>query len=71
MIINSWKDGKEFPWYGNYEGELKEGVKCGYGIMTWVIGKRKGRIYRGHWLNNLPEGTGMYKWSNGTVYEGD
>lgn len=51
-----------------YRGELNaENLREGYGVMIY----RKNRIYEGTWLNDLREGKGHERYSNGNTYEGD
>ena len=40
--VLSWADG------GSYDGEWKEGQRCGLGIMKWPNGKS----YKGEWKDD-------------------
>ena len=44
-----------------YEGELKEGVIHGFGLMRYS----DRRIYEGEFKNGLRQGYGYYSWENG------
>ena len=49
---------------GTYEGSCKNGKANGQGK---AVGTDR---YEGHFKSGLPDGTGVYTWSNGDVYEG-
>ena len=50
----------------SYEGNWKNGLKNGFGIM-----KKKGSIYEGNWKDGFIDGKGKLKWKSGNVYKGD
>ena len=52
---------------GEYEGELKGGVREGEGTLVWSNGDR----YVGSFKNGLRHGKGMYQDKNGNVYNGN
>ena len=39
----------------------------GEGTYTWP----DGRIYTGHWENNMRNGEGMFIWPSGIIYKGN
>ena len=47
----------------SYEGEFKNGRKCGYGIKLWFFGR-----YMGMWYNDVYNGCGEY--CGNTGYKG-
>jgi hypothetical protein len=49
-----------------YDGQWKEGMRHGQGIVKWGNGNR----YEGHYKENWRHGRGVYKWSDGRRYEG-
>jgi hypothetical protein len=49
-----------------YEGELKDGMKDGYGTFTWADGTK----YIGEFKGNKQNGQGTYTTADGTVYKG-
>lgn len=71
------------PHYGNYPshawpsytareniyfGELNEsGLRHGYGEITYS----NSDVYKGSWVNDKPEGRGVYVWKDNGRYEGD
>jgi hypothetical protein len=63
-----------FIWYvngvasdGRYEGEIREGMKHGQGIITWPNGNR----YEGEFRNGKKHGRGIQTWANGNRHEGE
>ncbi|EME43218.1 hypothetical protein DOTSEDRAFT_72566 [Dothistroma septosporum NZE10] len=71
----SWKD-KVYHGGGNlisldgneYLGEFSDGLKHGFGEMTYSI---TGDSYKGNWVNDLPHGQGtLTEKSSGNVYTG-
>ena len=50
---------------GAYSGECKKGLAHGKGIAQGID------YYEGEFVKGLPEGTGTYKWANGSWYEGE
>ncbi|MCD8215487.1 MAG: hypothetical protein LUC97_07605 [Clostridiales bacterium] len=62
-------DGTGFVHYENggyYVGEMKDGLRHGWGAMTFDDGD----VYEGGWENDIMHGIGTYTYENGTVYEG-
>jgi len=49
-----------------YEGQYKDGKRCGEGKMTYP----NGDAYHGEWNNNDMSGTGTYKYKNSDIYSG-
>ena len=50
----------------NYEGNWKNGLKNGHGIMT-----KKGCKYEGNWKDGFIDGKGKLTWKSGNIYKGD
>jgi hypothetical protein len=51
-----------------YFGELNEaGLREGYGEITYS----NSDVYKGSWVNDKPEGRGVYLWKDSGRYEGD
>ena len=50
-----------------FEGNYENGVKHGYGKMTWS----NGDVYEGNWQNDDLHGYGKYTWASGKVYKGN
>ena len=50
----------------SYEGNWKNGLKNGIGIM-----KKKGSTYEGNWKDGYIDGKGKLKWKSGNIYKGD
>jgi hypothetical protein len=50
---------------GTYTGECKKGLAHGTGIA------RGTDRYEGHFSKGLPDGKGIYKWADGSYYEGE
>jgi hypothetical protein len=50
---------------GSYIGECKKGLAHGDGIAQGVD------RYEGHFFKGLPDGKGIYKWANGSIYDGE
>lgn len=50
-----------------YEGEFKDGVKCGKGKLTY----NDGTVYEGEFSDNVIHGNGIMKFANGREYEGE
>lgn len=42
-----------------YEGQYKEGNKCGNGTFTWLRGNEKGNIYKGEFDEDNIHGKGL------------
>lgn len=51
---------------GTYEGERKNGLPHGQGVMKY----KKGGVYRGAWVNGLRQGWGVMDWGS-ERYEGN
>ena len=49
-----------------YEGNWKDGLKNGQGIM-----KKKGSIYEGNWKDGFIDGKGKLTWKSKNIYKGD
>ncbi len=50
---------------GSYSGDCKKGLANGTGTA-------QGRdLYEGHFFKGLPDGKGIYKWANGSYYDGE
>ena len=65
---NSERSGKETFDNGDiYEGEFKNGLKHGKGILT----TRNNRSYEGDWENDKPHGFGINTFPNGKIYTGN
>jgi hypothetical protein len=60
-LISSYADG------GRYNGELKEGLRCGHGVHTLP----DGGFYEGQWENDQKNGQGSFKNANGNLYVGE
>ena len=56
--------------YGEYTGEVKNGVPEGRGKLIYT-GNYEGDRYEGDFKNGEPNGKGIYYHSNGNKYEGD
>ena len=50
----------------NYEGNWKNGLKNGHGIMT-----KKGSKYEGNWKDGFIDGKGKLTWKSGNIYKGE
>jgi hypothetical protein len=51
-----------------YDGDWKDGKKCGYGIQTWASGS----VYEGNFESDQLHGRGIFRWAQlGDVYEGE
>ena len=57
--------------YGEYHGQIKDGLRNGKGRITWTVGDSKGNIYEGEWKDNAMHGKGLYIFTNGRRYKGD
>ncbi|MBE6635935.1 MAG: hypothetical protein E7617_07055 [Ruminococcaceae bacterium] len=54
--------------YGDvYEGQLRDGLKHGWGKFTLSDGE----IYEGNYADDKPHGRGKMFWKDGNIYEGD
>jgi hypothetical protein len=49
-----------------YEGEWKDGVRDGRGILMYA----NGNVYEGEWKDSVRDGRGILMYANGDVYEG-
>jgi hypothetical protein len=61
IMPSSYADG------GRYDGELKEGVRCGHGIHTLP----DGGFYEGQWEDDQKNGKGLLRSANGNKYDGE
>jgi hypothetical protein len=52
---------------GKYERQIKDGIRDGYGKMTY----KNGDIFEGKWDMNIKDGKGKMTYTNGDVYEGE
>ena len=50
----------------SYEGNWKNGLKNGHGVM-----KKKGSTYEGNWKDGFIDGKGKLTWKSGNIYKGD
>lgn len=56
----------------SYEGEVKNGKLCGYGVFKYA----NGNVYSGEWEDNKQNGEGEFMfagetaWESGDVYKG-
>ncbi len=50
-----------------YEGDIKDGMRHGYGYCKWNSGDE----YIGEWKNGMMDGTGEYYFADGGVYKGE
>lgn len=56
-----------FPDGGKYEGDFKNGLRHGYGLMAFNTSDR----YKGDWKNGVPDGNGSLFYNEGEYYEGE
>ena len=49
-----------------YEGEIKTGLRHGYGVYYYHNGDR----YEGWWENNIKKGGGTFFYKDGSLYVG-
>ena len=49
-----------------YEGEWREGKRCGQGKLTLADGAE----YNGEWFDDEKHGSGLYEYTNGSRYVG-
>eukprot|EP01095_Lingulamoeba_sp_RSL-Kostka_P013390 TRINITY_DN5544_c0_g1_i2.p1 TRINITY_DN5544_c0_g1~~TRINITY_DN5544_c0_g1_i2.p1 ORF type:complete len:382 (+),score=125.29 TRINITY_DN5544_c0_g1_i2:24-1148(+) len=52
----------------SYEGELKYGLRNGFGTLRWANNKA---TYIGNWVDDKINGIGTLMWGNGIIYEGE
>ena len=71
-FFNDIKDAEEksYP-YGEYHGQIKDGLRNGKGRITWTTGPSNGHIYEGEWKDDAMHGKGLYIFTNGKRYKGD
>lgn len=50
-----------------YEGEWKEGLRCGQGLQSWADGSS----FDGAWDNDVPHGKGKMVYEDASTYSGD
>lgn len=55
-----------FPDGTVYKGQVKEGLRHGFGIQVWPDGAR----YEGMWRDNVASGRGKFFHIDGDVYDG-
>ena len=67
--INSWNNcfGTAFYEKGKYQGEFKNGLKHGQGVVTY----KNGQIHKGEYKNDQPNGRGVQLFPNGAKFEGE
>lgn len=61
IVRSTYADG------GIYEGELKEGLRCGHGVHKL----QNGGFYDGQWENDSKNGKGVFVNANGNKYDGE
>jgi hypothetical protein len=70
--INVWNpnpvEGEIASWTGDRD---PEGYATGYGILRWIVNGKLEQTYQGKMLHGKFYGKGVYKWIEGTYYEGD
>lgn len=54
-----------------YVGELKEGMKNGYGLWLESKDDPNSNQYRGEFMNDKKCGYGVFRWSSGNYYKGN
>ena len=59
--------GREISAEFDYEGDFKDGVKNGKGVMK----HKNGDIYEGSFRNDVKYGNGVYRFKDGEIYEGE
>ena len=64
-------DRKVLPNGARYEGKLVNGIANGRGSCTWDSGKFKGDLFKGEWKDDMMNGCGSYRFSDGATYEGE
>mmetsp|Transcript_17896 Transcript_17896/g.30586 ORF Transcript_17896/g.30586 Transcript_17896/m.30586 type:complete len:134 (-) Transcript_17896:74-475(-) len=52
----------------SYEGEFRDGVRSGWGKMTF---SDDGCVYEGQWVRGLHDGQGTKSWADGIEYVGE
>lgn len=50
-----------------YEGDWKDGKKCGKGRLSWFVGD----FYEGDWSEGKRHGFGVFQWADGARFEGE
>ncbi|MCM3781555.1 hypothetical protein M3231_01075 [Neobacillus mesonae] len=69
-IWESVKDDQIFIEYESgetYQGQMKNGLKCGTGVYRWSDGSK----YEGQWFNDREYGFGVKEYANGDSYRGE
>ncbi len=61
-----YKEDLVFPDGTVYKGQVKEGLRHGFGIQVWPDGAR----YEGMWQDNVASGRGKFFHIDGDVYDG-
>tara|TARA_B100001971_G_scaffold214403_1_gene251734 strand:- start:245 stop:3154 length:2910 start_codon:yes stop_codon:yes gene_type:complete len=56
---------------GNYDGDIVDGKKHGYGTYKWTSGENAGDKYVGEFQNDNVHGSGTYTWIGGDKYVGE
>ena len=52
---------------GFYEGQKKNGMRCGYGVFYY----NEGGKYKGNWMHNKMHGKGTLEYADGRIaYQG-
>jgi len=76
MVEGMWRQGKMhgfakqiWPDGRTYEGEFRDGLFWGTGIMTWQHA-RGTSVYEGEYENDKKHGVGKFTWPSGRSYEG-
>ena len=46
-------------------------IKMKKGIMRWTNGNQEGDEYQGEFKDDLRDGKGIHKWSDGKIYNGE
>lgn len=62
--IYQWINGSK------YEGQFKEGSRNGNGVWVSNITDKQHDRYEGQYKDDKKHGYGIYRWKDGTIYEG-
>jgi len=60
-VVKVYRDGSK------YEGGWKDGMKHGYGVMSYTTG----HVYKGNYINGVVNGQGFVTFRNGDTYKGN